>query len=130
LANFVLDASVTVAGLAPDENHVGCVAVIERALAEEAAVPALKVRQSRISRRDYDAIVASLRDLRIVCDLANLENQRTAASEIALRQNLTAYDAAYLELAAPLDLPLATLDRRLATEAIRAGVSLVRLDDI
>jgi len=38
---------------------------------------------------------------------------------------LTAYDATYLEAARALKLPLATLDRRLASAAGQAGVSLV-----
>jgi predicted nucleic acid-binding protein len=37
---------------------------------------------------------------------------------------LTSYDAAYLELAMRLGLPLATLDRQLADAATRAGVTI------
>jgi len=47
-----------------------------------------------------------------------------------LRQEvgLAADDAAYLELAFRLNLPLATLDSRLAEAASRCGVSLIVFD--
>jgi predicted nucleic acid-binding protein len=45
--------------------------------------------------------------------------------EEARRTNLTVYDAAYLELAARRNLPLATLDLKLAQAARRAGVLLI-----
>jgi predicted nucleic acid-binding protein len=45
--------------------------------------------------------------------------------KLARREGLAAYDAAYLELALRLQLPLATLDNRLAEAAIRCGVSLI-----
>jgi predicted nucleic acid-binding protein len=38
---------------------------------------------------------------------------------------LTAYDATYLEIAREQQLPLATLDRKLAEAAEQAGISLV-----
>jgi predicted nucleic acid-binding protein len=49
-----------------------------------------------------------------------------AADVLALaRQHaLSAYDAAYLELALRLSLPLATLDRRLQAAATAAGVAI------
>lgn len=42
-----------------------------------------------------------------------------------LRQNLTAYDAAYVALAEALDAPLLTRDRRLATAPHHARVELI-----
>ena len=44
--------------------------------------------------------------------------------ELAQKHGLTSYDAAYLELAKRRALPLATLDRDLATAAQREGVAL------
>jgi predicted nucleic acid-binding protein len=44
---------------------------------------------------------------------------------VARRHNLTAYDAAYLELAIREDLAFATLDRPLATAAKNEGVTLL-----
>jgi predicted nucleic acid-binding protein len=44
----------------------------------------------------------------------------------AQNSGLTAYDATYLETAREQQLPLATLDRRLAAAAVQAGVPLLR----
>lgn len=46
-------------------------------------------------------------------------------SKIARSLDLTAYDAAYLALAAPRGLALATVDDRLRRACQRAGVELV-----
>lgn len=48
-----------------------------------------------------------------------------AAHAFRLRRNLTVYDAAYVALAAQLDLPLVTLDQRLARSATRSCRVLV-----
>lgn len=45
--------------------------------------------------------------------------------QIARSHNLTVYDAAYLELSLRLDLPMATLDVRLAAAAKAEGAALV-----
>jgi len=46
---------------------------------------------------------------------------------VARQQNLTAYDAAYIELALRAALPLATLDSRLRQAAGRVGITLVAI---
>jgi predicted nucleic acid-binding protein len=46
-------------------------------------------------------------------------------TDLARSERLTAYDAAYLELALRLGLPLATLDRDLAVAARRRGVTVL-----
>jgi predicted nucleic acid-binding protein len=45
---------------------------------------------------------------------------------LARQFRLTAYDAAYLDIAIELQLGLATLDQQLAAAAARAGISVVR----
>jgi predicted nucleic acid-binding protein len=44
---------------------------------------------------------------------------------IALELDLTPYDAAYIELAGRLTLPLFTYDRKLSSAAVSAGVELL-----
>ena len=44
---------------------------------------------------------------------------------LARKHRITAYDAAYLELALRLDAPLATLDRALASAAAAEGAPLI-----
>ena len=53
----------------------------------------------------------------------NLSIQRVVA--VAQNFALTAYDATYLEAARELQLPLATLDRKLAAAAGQAGLTLL-----
>lgn len=48
-----------------------------------------------------------------------------ASRLLAMEYGLTAYDSCYLELARRLALPLATLDRDLASAARKCGVSLL-----
>jgi predicted nucleic acid-binding protein len=50
------------------------------------------------------------------------ERARQEVLELARRERLTSYDAAYLELAMREGLPLATLDQQLRDAAARAGV--------
>lgn len=47
--------------------------------------------------------------------------------EIAARHDLSAYDAAYLELALRRGLPLATCDKELAAAMAKAGVAALTL---
>ncbi len=54
----------------------------------------------------------------LIADFARL-------SELAARYRLTAYDAAYLDLALRLGLPLATLDADLKKAAQAEGVTVV-----
>ena len=49
-----------------------------------------------------------------------------AVLSLALRYDLTSYDAAYLELALRLQLPIATQDAALVEAAMAAGVGVVR----
>ena len=55
------------------------------------------------------------------------ENALDATFKLARREGLAADDAAYLELALRLNLPLPILDSRLAA-ASRCGVSLIVFD--
>lgn len=65
--------------------------------------------------------LAALADL----DLASYPHEPMLPAIWQLRHNLTAYDAAYVALAAVLAAPLVTLDGRLATAPHGADVDLV-----
>ena len=62
--------------------------------------------------------------LEIRVDPESGERVLTDVHRIALRYRLTSYDAAYLELALRLRLPLATLDEELRAASVSAGVAL------
>ncbi len=67
--------------------------------------------------------ITELKSLNIAADDAGVERVFTDVHRLALSYRLTSYDAAYLELAIRLNLPLATLDDELVRAARAAGVA-------
>ena len=136
MAAFVLDASVAIAGLSPDEASSSSAALIARCAQEGAVAPAiwfyevaniavLKLQRGVLTPEQYAILSAAFAKMRIERDVAGLQAQCEAASVLALRHTLTVYDAAYLELALRLKLPLATLDQELVRAARAAGVAVL-----
>jgi predicted nucleic acid-binding protein len=75
-------------------------------------------------------VTAALRNLALLpIAVAGVQSEFILGSVLAVarQSQLTAYDAAYLELALREALPLATLDDRLRRAARNAGVSLVHI---
>lgn len=70
------------------------------------------------------AFLQLLRSMRIEADPSTADHALTDTLEIARKYRLSAYDAAYLELATRQELPLATLDQDLRKAAKRAGVAI------
>lgn len=66
-----------------------------------------------------------IEELPIIADRATGTRALHETMSLAREHKLTAYDAAYLELAMRLGVPLATGDRSLGTAADNAGVSLL-----
>jgi predicted nucleic acid-binding protein len=136
---FVLDASVALAWfvdhpVAPYANHVkqlllsGSRAVVP-ALWQLEITNGLLVAERRGTMTSLDTSQA-LHNLEIMLAQV-IESSQEAVSlrrVLALGREfrLTAYDAAYLDTARGLQLPLATLDNRLAHAAADAGVELLR----
>ena len=131
---FVLDASTALVWFLPDEVSV----IADRSLRllnnTAAIVPDLfwhemrnvlltSYRRKRISLPEVSTSMARLEQL----DIATAHTADNAVIiTLAERHALTAYDAAYLALALDRQLPLATLDRKLAEAAVREGVALLR----
>jgi predicted nucleic acid-binding protein len=130
---FVLDSSVTAAWCFPDEQHRTAEAALNRLDGDEAIVPTLwwfeirnilvvNERRGRVDATETASFLADLERLSIRVDRD--PNSETGLS-LARKHKLTGYDAAYLELARRLGLPLATLDRALIDAAGTDGVPLV-----
>lgn len=130
---FVLDASVTAAWCFPDENSDTAQAAFDGLADDEAVVPALwwfeirnilvvNERRGRIDPSETAAFLADLARLPLRID-------RKPDGDVVLaltrKHRLTAYDAAYLELARRFGAPLATLDKALATAARADGVPVI-----
>ena len=82
------------------------------------------IRRKRIDAAFRDASIADLRLLKVVIDGEADHRAWTTTLELAERWRLTLYDAAYLELAQRLGLPLATLDQELRVAAEALGLTL------
>ena len=128
--SVVIDASTTLAWYFDDERRPSSDRLLDRVANEGAAVPAIwryevanglqmAVRRERIDALYRDTALAELRLLPITIDRPGGDMIWTAVLGLADRCRLTVYDAAYLELAHRLGLPLATGDRALR-EAARA----------
>ena len=131
---FVLDCSMTMAWCFEDEATQHSTVILDRLRDETALVPAhwpLEVvdtlataeRRARICPPDSDAFIALIADLDIQVDTTRIDAAGTL--RVCRECGLTSYDAAYLDLAFRLQLPLATLDRRLQAAAETLGVPVL-----
>ena len=130
---FVLDASTVLAWLLRDERAAEADALIECVNRDGAAAPQLmalevpnglqnRIRRGLLTVTERDALLDDFAELSIDWDT---QVDASALSRLSDRYDLTIYDAAYLALAIRLRLPLATLDRRMASAARDAGLSTV-----
>ena len=122
---LVLDASVALNTLFPDEQNAQADAILALLQFDEAVVPAhwwfetrnALVMAERRSRASWDQIAAfliRLGDLQV--SIAPLPDEKPILA-LARRHRLTFYDAAYLELAKRQSFTLATFDRDLIAAA-------------
>jgi predicted nucleic acid-binding protein len=135
LEAFVLDGSTALAWCFVDEKSAYADAVARKLPSLRAVVPTiwhLEVanamvvgeRRGRCERSDTVKWITFLSSLSISVDEASGSRVFNEVVDLARAQNLSAYDAAYLELALRRGLPLATLDDRLKDAAVAAGVDL------
>ena len=126
--SLVIDSSMTLAWYFEDERTAASLAVLEQVADAGAVAPALwrlevlngfqtAVRRGRIGVAYRDASLADLQSLAIAIDPGTNRQAWSATLRLCDRFGLTPYDAAYLELAQRLQLPLATLDTALARAA-------------
>jgi predicted nucleic acid-binding protein len=135
LSRFVLDTSVTIAWCFEDETTPYTESVLEALAKGEALVPCLwplevsnvlvtAERRKRITRAKVTRFLQLLGEFPITVDAEGVASVFTEVLSVAREHDLSAYDAAYLELSLREGLPLATLDTRLRAAARRAGVEL------
>lgn len=79
-------------------------------------------RRRRIATEEWSTICANLEAFPIEIDPVSPSHAWGATLDLAHKHNLSAYDAMYLELAVRLQLPLATLDRKLRAAGRDAGI--------
>ncbi|HKB01632.1 MAG TPA: type II toxin-antitoxin system VapC family toxin [Gemmataceae bacterium] len=130
---FVLDCSVVLSWYFADESDPFADAVAASLTGSTAVVPSLfhleianilvvGERRKRSTEAQAAAFLASMAALPIVVDDQTGTRAWAETIDLARAYGLSAYDAAYLELASRESLPIATLDDRLKSAAKSAGV--------
>ncbi len=128
---LVVDCSISLSWFLPDEQNDIAQRILARLSRLEVWVPFLwrlelanglnlALRRGRIDAAYRKHTLESAELLPISVDL--VLPSLTAIAELAEQHRLTAYDAAYLELALRRKLPLATLDAELAAAASAHGL--------
>jgi predicted nucleic acid-binding protein len=136
VTDLVIDASVALAWCFGDERTEATASILERLQTDAAAVPslwhlevanglALAERRGRITPAESAELIALLEMIEIVVDGETFARAFARVLDLAREERLTAYDAAYLELAMRLGLPLASKDGNLCDAAERLGVSVL-----
>jgi predicted nucleic acid-binding protein len=130
---FVLDASVAAVWAFDDEDHPVAALALDRIGDGGADAPSLwwfeirntvivNERRKRLTESQTTIFLRALARLPVRIDHAPAE---AAVLALARRHGLTVYDAAYLELAQRLGLPLATLDTDLVQAAHAEAIPLL-----
>lgn len=132
----VLDASIVIAALSPDEALSGAQEVIRPYVTGGAYAPALwpfeiantlhwKVRKGDIEQAAADMVLESAFLISITLDHRSPAEVKRSIVPLSWKHQLTSYDAAYLELALRLKLPIATIDKALVRAARAEGVTVL-----
>jgi predicted nucleic acid-binding protein len=138
VSRFVIDASIVLTWCFPDENaataqHVaslfgrGDIAVAPSFWPHE-VLNALLVgeKRKRVSKELIRSFLNDLAVLPVVLEQFPAKVVFDRIQRLSREHDLTAYDAAYLDLALDNDLPLATLDADLAKACKKARVPLLQ----
>ena len=132
---FVLDCSVTMAWIFPDEATDATDRLRDTLVETHAFVPALwpietanallvATRRGRIVQGEWPRIRSHLDALPIDIDPVAASRTWGAALDLANTHRISVYDAMYLELAVRMRMPLATLDQALRAVGQAAGVDV------
>ncbi len=131
--SLVLDASMVISLIMPDERDVSSDATILRLKQSIIWVPSIwpdevmnalvvSLGRHRLDKSEYSQAVTLLRWIDPQVEPPDIERVVGLTAEIALRHGLTIYDASYVELAKRCGLPLLFRDRKLIRAAEAEGV--------
>jgi len=131
---FILDSSVALAWILPDETNPTLDPLCDRLTDDIALVPPVwplevgnvllvAVKRGRLTTKDVSQLITELRALPLEIDAASTERAMEETLALAKKYNVTTYDASYLELAKRRDLPLATLDTKLRHACVSAKIA-------
>jgi predicted nucleic acid-binding protein len=134
MTRIVIDTSVTISAVLAEAHSAQARTIMQRVAVAGADVPSLwhlevgnvlllAERRRRLTQAQRLDCLADLAALPVIVDPETRAQAWTATLTLALRHNLTLYDAAYLELAQRRSLPLATFDAALSRAAAAEGVA-------
>ena len=134
--SFVLDSSVALSWCFKDEQSPESLEILNQVRRRAAFVPSLwhvemsnilgmTFRRNRLTEADLGIVLKMFATLELHTGTVFPSISTSVLLPLMQAYALTAYDAAYLELALLLNLPLATLDRQVSFASEQAGVSLL-----
>jgi predicted nucleic acid-binding protein len=135
IEQFVVDNSVVMSWCFKDETNNYADTVLERLTESAAVVPSIwslevvnvllvAERQKRLSESDSIRFLTLLSQLPIFVEYERPEMMKELLA-LARSNNLSSYDASYLDLAMRKGFPIATLDKRLIEAARRIDVPIL-----
>lgn len=137
MTDFVLDNSVTMRWCFEGGSHDHADRVLQQLAAtddtafvpilwryEVSAVLARAEIKGLLTTSKVDEFLEDLAVMKIIADIESADRVLTDVYRLATRHRLTAYDAAYLELALRRNLPMATLDVELRKACEATGVAI------
>jgi predicted nucleic acid-binding protein len=134
---FIIDSSVGIGWVHPSQANELTKQLLEEAKNGAAIyVPSLWhleiantllvfVRRKLVTNAQREVGLTLLSQLRIIIDEETNRLAFSTISELAAKHSLSAYDAAYLELARRKSLPLATRDEALKTAGRKSAIKLL-----
>jgi predicted nucleic acid-binding protein len=135
LNGVVVDASIALAWCFPDETSSYADSVLVALEGKTILVPAIwsleianalliGERRKRLSQPDIKQFTTLLESLSLIQEMRPVPHYVNHVLPLARKHSLSAYDAAYLELAIRHDAPLATLDAKLQKAAKQTGIKI------
>jgi predicted nucleic acid-binding protein len=136
IEQFVVDNSVVMSWCFKDETNNYADTVLDRLIESAAVVPSIwplevvnvllvAERQKRLSESDSIRFLTLLSQLPIVVEHERSEMMMKELLALARANNLSSYDASYLDLAMRKGFPIATLDNRLSEAARRIDIPVL-----
>jgi predicted nucleic acid-binding protein len=134
--SFVVDNSVVMSWCFKDETNKYGDAVLDRLAESTAIVPLIwplevvnvllvAERRNRLKQVDSVRFITLLSQLPIVVEHEGSERKMKDLLALGRANNLSSYDAAYLDLSMRKDCPIATLDKKLIEAAKKVDVTIL-----
>ena len=134
--DFVIDNSVVMTWCFKDEKNKYTDAILDTLEFSTAFVPSIwplevgnvllvAERKKRLSKADSTRFITLLAELPIVIEPEPPDRMMRNILTLAREQQISTYDASYLDLAMRKGIPIATLDKSLRKAAKRSKVSIL-----